>query len=340
MRIDGFGRSVESASRRKFIAATCGGGMVALGGCLSSDGDTGDDSRNDDEGESDGTELNGEVVVTGSSTVFPISEAMRNRFTEVHPNVTVRVQSTGSGGGFEDHFCPGDADINAASRPIKPSERDHCTGNDVSPIEMRIAGDALTVAVSTENDWADCLSFDQLAQIWGSGGAETWADIDPSWPDEQFELYGPDTTSGTYDWFTTNVVGDAGPHRSDYVGTEDDTIIVQGLEDSQYAMGYFGYGYYAENADRVTALRVKRTESDDCGEPSLQAARNGSYPMARPLFIYPAEEALQREPVAEFVRFYLENSTASWIAEDVNYVPSSDEQADENLQALDSAVNS
>ncbi|MDS0478538.1 PstS family phosphate ABC transporter substrate-binding protein [Natrinema sp. 1APR25-10V2] len=336
MQNDRFGRSVERVSRRKLLTTVGGGGTAALAGCLSSESDDGSESEpeSDDGDESSDDGLSGEVVVTGSSTAFPISQAMRDRFMAKHPNVTVTVKSTGSGGGFENHFCPGDSDINAASRPIKTAEQDHCTGNGVTPVEMQIAGDALTMAVSTENDWVDCMSFDQLAQIWGEGGAETWADIDSSWPDEPFELYGPDTTSGTYDWFSANVVGDAG-HRSDYVGTEDDTTIVQGLEGSPYAMGYFGYGYYAENADRVKALDIKANASDACAEPTLEAAKTGSYPMARPLFIYPSEEALQREVVSEFVRFYLENSTADWIAEEVNYVPSSEEQAGENLSALE-----
>ncbi|WP_408957819.1 PstS family phosphate ABC transporter substrate-binding protein [Natrinema sp. 74] len=318
-------RSVEGVSRRRLLATVGGGGTVALGGCLSSESDGGSEG---------GDGLSGEVIVTGSSTVYPISKAMRDRFTAKHPNVTVRVKSTGSGGGFENHYCPGDADINAASRPIEAGERDHCTGNGVTPVEMQIASDALTMAVSTENNWVDCLSFDQLARIWKQGGAETWADIDPTWPDEPVELYGPDTTSGTYDWFTANVVGDAG-HRSDYVGTEDDTTIVQGLEASPYAMGYFGYGYYAENADRVKALKIKADATDACAEPTLQAAKAGTYPMARPLFIYPSEEALQRDPVFEFVKFYIENSTADWIAEEVNYVPSSEEQASENMATLE-----
>ncbi|WP_222918197.1 phosphate ABC transporter substrate-binding protein PstS family protein [Natrinema sp. SYSU A 869] len=335
MRIDQFDGALRGVSRRQFITATGVGGATALAGCLGSDTDDDDDPETTDQGEPGGSEeLSGEVTVTGSSTVYPISEEMAARFMAENPAVTVTVESTGSGGGFERHFCPGDSDINGASRQIKSTEKNHCAENDVTPVEMQIAGDALTMAVSTENTWADCLSFDELARIWSEDGAETWAEIDSDWPDEEFELYGPDTTSGTYDWFTQTVVSRVGPHRSDYVGTEDDTTIVQGLEESPYAMGYFGFSYYAENEDRVTALDIKANKGDACGEPSLQAASDGTYPMARPLFMYPSAEALQREEVSEFVRFYLEKATAEWIADNVNYVPSSDEQSAANLDRL------
>ncbi|SEV80774.1 PstS family phosphate ABC transporter substrate-binding protein [Natrinema salifodinae] len=315
-----FGRSVDAVSRRKFIAATGALSATALAGCSET---------------TDSDDLSGEVVVTGSSTVFPISDAMAERFMEENPAVNVTVDPTGSGGGFENYFCPGDADVNGASRPIKSEEEDHCGENDVTPVEMEIGGDALTMAVSPENDWVDCMSFDEMAQIWEDGGADTWSDVNSEWPDEEIVRYGPDTTSGTYDWFTENVVGEAGNHTTDYEGTEDDNTIVQALENDPYAMGYFGYAYYSENEDRVKALEVKESEGDECAEPSLQAASDGTYPMARPLYIYPSEEALESEEVYEFVNYYLENSTEDWIADDVGYVPSSDDQADENLSTLE-----
>jgi len=338
MRRDQFGRSLEGVSRRNFLTTTGGVTAAAFAGCLGNETSSDDEPTGNGQDETEGSGgLSGDVSVTGSSTVYPISDAMATRFMETHPNVTVTVDSTGSGGGFANHFCPGDSDINAASRPIKDAEKTHCGKNNVTPVEMQIAGDALTVAVSTENTWADCLSFEQLAQIW-SGGAQTWADLNADWPNEPFELYGPDTTSGTYDWFSQHVVSRAGSHRSDYVSTEDDETIVQGLESSPYAIGYFGYAYYAQNKDRIKALAIKANEGDACGDPSLQAAKTGTYPMARPLFIYPSEEALQREAVAAFVRFYLENSTADWIAEEVSYVPSSDKQAQTNFQTLEKIV--
>ncbi|ELY66397.1 PstS family phosphate ABC transporter substrate-binding protein [Natronococcus jeotgali] len=320
-----YATSAGGVSRRKLLGAVGSAGAVAVAGC--SETNTGDESG-------DG-ELSGEVVVKGSSTVFPISDEMGQRFMEEYPGVNVTVDSTGSGGGFENHFCPGDADINGASRLIKSEEEDHCAENDVTPVEMEVAGDAVTMAVSPENDWVDCMSFDEMAQIWQEGGAETWADVNDDWPDEEFVLYGPDTTSGTFDWFTENVVGDAGNHRTDYEPTEDDNIIVEGIEDDPHAIGYFGYAYYEENQDRVKALGVRESEDDDCGDPGLQAASEGAYPMARPLFVYPSEEALQREEVAEFMRFYIENSSADWIADEVGYVPANQDIVDENLSTLE-----
>ncbi|OAQ54589.1 hypothetical protein HTG_03270 [Natrinema mahii] len=317
-----FGR--DAVSRRKFIAATGAVGAVALAGCSETSDEDGDG------------ELSGQVIVKGSSTVFPISDEMAQRFMEEYPKVNVTTDSTGSGGGFENHFCPGDADINGASRPIKSEEEDHCAENDVTPMEMHIAGDALTVAVSPDNDWVDSMTFDELAQIWGDDSATLWSDVNSDWPDKELELYGPDTTSGTYDWFTENVNG--GSHRTEYEGTEDDNTIIQGLENSPYAMGYFGYAYYSENEDRVKALDIAESESDDPASPSLPAAKDGTYPLARPLFVYPSEEAVQREPVYEFMKFYLENSNADWIADEVGYVPANQDMVDENMSALESAA--
>ncbi|WP_254531341.1 PstS family phosphate ABC transporter substrate-binding protein [Natrinema gelatinilyticum] len=325
-----FGR--DAVSRREFMAATGAVSAVAIAGCTEN---TGEGNGNGGNGNGGG-DLSGQVIVKGSSTVFPISDEMAQRFMDENPGVNVTVDSTGSGGGFENHFCPGNADINGASRPIKSEEEDHCAENDVTPIEMHIAGDALTMAVSPDNDWVDCMSFDEMEQIWGENAASTWSEVNSDWPDEEILRYGPDTTSGTYDWFTANVSG--GSHTTDYEGTEDDNTIIQGLTNSPYAIGYFGYAYYAENQDRVKALDVKETESDDCGTPDLQAASEGTYPMARPLFIYPSEEAVQREEVYEFLKFYLENSNASWIADDVGYVPSNQDMVDENMSALDNAA--
>ncbi|WP_254769380.1 PstS family phosphate ABC transporter substrate-binding protein [Salinilacihabitans rarus] len=320
------GRRVDAVSRRKLLAATGSIGALAVAGCSENEASDGGDGGSD--------ALSGEVVVTGSSTVFPISDRMAEEFMAEH-DVNVPVDSTGSGGGFENHFCPGDSDINGASRPIKDAEVASCGDQGVTPVEFHVAGDALTMAVSPENDWVDCMTFDEMAQIWQEDGAETWADVDPDWPDEEFELFGPDTTSGTFDWFTENVVGEAGNHRDDYEPTEDDNIIIQGLEQNPYAIGYFGYAYYAENQDRVKALEVRETADDECGEPSLQAASDGTYPMARPLFIYASEDAIQREEVAAFLEFYLENASADFVADEIGYVPSSDKMVEENLATLE-----
>jgi phosphate transport system substrate-binding protein len=342
-------RPGESVSRRKFIVATGATGTAALAGCTGgSDGDDsgeetsgGNDDSSDqsDDGSDQSTEggeetLSGEVVITGSSTVFPVSDAMAERFMENNPEVNVTVDSTGSGGGFENHFCPGDSDVNGASRPIKDSEKQHCADNGVSPVEFHIAGDALTVAVNNNADWVDSMTFDELSQIWRKDGAETWSDVRDDWPDEPLELFGPASTSGTYDWFNENVVGEEYDHTAQHEPTEEDNLIVQGIQDSEYAMGYFGYAYYNENSDSVKAVKIAAEEGDEPTEPSLANAKDGSYPMARPLFIYPSEEAIQRKPVYEFLSFYLEKAETDLVQE-IGYVPSSVEMRDENLSKLD-----
>ncbi|WP_224334400.1 PstS family phosphate ABC transporter substrate-binding protein [Haloprofundus halobius] len=332
----------DSVSRRKFLVGAGSAGVVGLAGCTTNpgassggSGGSGDNgsSGNDSEGGSSG-DLSGEVIVKGSSTVYPVSEAMAEEFMTEH-DVNVSVDSTGSGGGFQNHFCPGNADINGASRPIKESEKELCSENDVEPVEFQVASDALTVAVNNKADWVDCLSFDQLAQIWQPDGAETWSDINSEWPDEEFDLYGPASSSGTFDWFIENVIGEEGSLRSDYEPTEDDNRIIQGIEGSEYAMGFFGYAYYEENRDNVKAVQIKKNEDGNCTKPSIENAKSGDYPMARPLFIYAAQSSLEeKEQVYAFVEYYLEQAETDIVSQ-IGYVPSSAELRDENLSKLE-----
>jgi phosphate transport system substrate-binding protein len=321
-----------TATRRNFLTVAGGVGAAGLAGCITEPSGPGTDGTGGNDGTDGG--LSGEVVITGSSTVFPISDAMAEQFMQAHPEVNVTVDSTGSGGGFENHFCPGDSDVNGASRPIKDSEVEKCQRNDVEPVEFHVAGDALTMAVNNEADWVDCMTFDELSQVWREDGAQKWSDVRDDWPDEAFELFGPASTSGTYDWFNENVVGEDHAHTSSHEPTEDDNLIVQGIEDSTHAMGYFGYAYYSESSDRVKAVKIKEAEGDECTEPSLANAKDGSYPMARPLFIYPSEEAIQREVVYEFLNFYLEEAETDLVQE-IGYVPSSEQMRDDNLDKLD-----
>ncbi|MGZ0748292.1 phosphate ABC transporter substrate-binding protein PstS family protein [Haloparvum sp. AD34] len=318
----------DSMNRRRFLTATGAAATVGLAGCTSTD-----------QGEGTGTEagLSGEVVITGSSTVFPVSDTMAELFMEEHADVNVTVDSTGTGGGFENHFCPGNSDINGASRPITDSEVENCTGNDVEPVEFEIAADALTVAVNNEADWVDCMTFDELRQIWMGDGAEKWSDVRDDWPDEQIELFGPASTSGTYDYFNEHVLGEDTQHTTDHEPTEEDNLIVQGIQDSKYAMGYFGYAYYSENQDLVKAVEIKKGDDGECTPPSLDNAKDGSYPLARPLFIYANEESLQNEAVYEFTKFYLEKAESDRVKE-IGYVPSSSDQVEENLSTLEDAV--
>jgi phosphate transport system substrate-binding protein len=284
-----------------------------------------------------GTALSGDVAVAGSSTVYPITLEVANRFMDDHPEVSVSVSSTGTGGGFADFFCPGKTDVNDASRPISEAEMAACAANGVDPVPFRVATDALTVVVNTAADWLDCVRPAELAAIWREDGAERWADVNEAWPDEPIELYGPTSASGTFDYFAERVLGDVETHRTDYTGTEQDNTIVQSVADSRYAMGYLGFAYYRRNADRVAALSI-RDGDDDCVAPSLDAARTGRYrPLSRPLFIYVDRAALDRAVVRAFVAAYLEAAPSDLVRE-VGYVPVSEAEAASNWRRFDAAT--
>jgi len=283
-------------------------------------------------------ELSGEVQIAGSSTVFPVATAMAEEFRKIHPDVQISVSSTGSGGGFSNFFCPGKTDINNASRPIKPEELKQCYDNGVNPIQMRIATDALTVVVNEENDWADCMTPKQLKKIWRPNNpAQTWSDINSDWPDEEIELYGAASTSGTFDYFTETIMGEEDAHRSDYSATEHDNTIVQGVSGSKHAMGYFGFAYYSQNPDQVKAVAIDN--GNGCVKPSLDTASAGEYkPLARPLFIYPSQSALQnKSQVREFVKYFVKNSTQDIVAQ-VGYVPVNRDVMLKNLGKIANAV--
>lgn len=309
-----------STSRRQFLLTAGVVGSASLGGCIENvtERGEGDDAA--------------EVVVTGSSTVFPVSDTMAEDFMGSH-DVNVTVDSTGTGGGFQNHFCPGDSAINGASRRITDEELSRCGANDVEPIEFQVGADALTVAVNNAATWVDCVTFEELSRIWRTDGVEQWSDVRSDWPDEEIGLFGPPPTSGTYDWFAENVIGEEYEHTADHEQTEEDNILLKGIEDNDHAMGYFGYAYYDENSDRVKALEIEREEGDGCTEPSLENASDGSYPMARPLFIYVDRNALDRKPVFDFVSYYLKRAATELVTE-IGYVPTNEEVRDENLLKL------
>lgn len=319
-------------SRRSFLAGAAATGAVAAAGCTSNTGTETDDG------------LSGDIDISGSSTVFPLSVAMRGEFTaeDVHPDVDISINSTGSGGGFTNYFCTGDTDFNNASRPITETEEEQCSSNDVTPVELKVATDAVTVVVNNEADWFgedDCVTVEELAEIWSAETKPTtWSDVNGDWPDEEIQLYGPTTASGTFDYFKEEILDEEVEHRSDYQSTEQDNQIINGVANSQYAIGYMGYAYYSENTDRVTALAIDN--GDGCVKPTLETASSGEYqPLSRPLFTYPARSALAEEHVAEFARFWLENSTSREIvADEVGYVPNTEEERDEMLDRLESAI--
>jgi phosphate transport system substrate-binding protein len=341
------GTNRELLSRRNFLVASGAVGVAGLAGCTenpsggesggSGDGGGGEGGQGTSTGDS--SSLSGTINIAGSSTVFPLATQMKSEFQSEYPDVKINVQSTGSGGGFQNHFCPGDTDFNNASRPIKKEERQLCSDNGVEPIELKVATDALTVIVNNEADWLDCITLEELAQIWGpDSSATTWSDVNSDWPDEELNLFGPSQASGTFDYFTEVVVGEEGSSRSDYRATENDSVIIQGVSENEYAMGYLGFAYYTENSDRVKALGIDA--GDGCVEPSLETAKSGEYsPLSRPLFTYPAKSSLAEEHVAEFARFWMENSTSKEIvADNVGYVPNGEDEKAEMMDRLETAI--
>ncbi len=336
----------SAASRRNFLAATGAVGALALAGCSSNpqatDGDGGDGGDGGSEGTTTQETLSGEIKIAGSSTVFPLATQMKQSFQEDHPEVSISIQSTGSGGGFQNHFCPGRTDFNNASRPIKESEQQLCADNDVEPVELKVATDALTVIVNPDADWIDSITVEELRQIWSADSPpQNWSDVNSDWPDEEFNLFGPTDASGTFDYFVEAIIGEDGPgHRQDHQATEQDRTIINGVSNNQYAMGYMGFAYYTENQDAVKALAID--DGDGPVEPTLETAKSGEYtPLARPLFTYPKNEALARDEVREFATFWMENSSnRQLVADEVGYVPLGDEEQQTQMDTLQSAIDS
>lgn len=264
----------------------------------------------------------GSVQIDGSSTVYPLTAVAAEDFQGANPGVRVTVGSSGTGGGFE-KFCRGETDANNASRPIKDDEAADCEANGVTFAPLTMAVDALTVVVNKDNDWATCLTTDQLAQIWGPDSTiQSWNEVDPSFPDEPLALFGPGTDSGTFDYFTGEINGEEGASRTDFTPSEDDNVIVQGVSGSKGGLGYFGFTYFEENADNLKAVAID--SGAGCVEPSVETARDGSYtPLSRPLFVYVSAQAMQRPEVASFFQYYVENDSA--IAEAALYIPLSEE---------------
>lgn len=324
----------DTTTRRKFLAATGGAAStILLSGCMDDGGGNGGDGGN-------GGGLSGQINIAGSSTVFPLATAIAEEFRRQHPDVEISISSTGSGGGFQNHFCPGNTDFNNASRPIQPEEEQLCSENGVEPVELKVATDALTVVVNNDADWVDCVTVEELEQIWQPNGATSWSDVRSEWPDQEFELYGAASTSGTFDYFTEVVMGEEGRHRQDYSATERDRNIVQGVSGSEAAMGYFGFSYYFNNPDQVKALEIENPDTGECVAPGIDTASSGAYsPLARPLFTYPATDALAEEHVAEFARFFVGNSTnEDIVAQQVGYVPNTEETMQEMLDRLNQAI--
>ncbi|MGF1523386.1 MAG: PstS family phosphate ABC transporter substrate-binding protein [Leptolyngbyaceae cyanobacterium] len=270
-------------------------------------------------------QLSGDIAIDGSSTVFPISEAMAEDFMNENSDVNVTVGVSGTGGGFR-KFCAGETDISNASRGIKPEEVEACEAAGVEFIELLVGIDALTVVVSEENDFLSDITLEQLNAIWGpeaEGTVTRWNQVDPSWPNAPIRLFGPGTDSGTFDFFTEEVNGEGGASRADYTASEDDNILVLGVSRDPNALGYFGLSYYLENQATLEAVAV------DGELPDPEAV--GAYPLARPLYIYVSTAALEKPEVNAFVEYYLTTARDSDIVTQVGYIPRSDEEYTEAL---------
>jgi len=262
--------------------------------------------------------LRGTVSLDGSSTVFPISEAVAEEFGGVQPRVRVTVGVSGTGGGFKKFFA-GEIDINDASRPIKGKELNRAEETGIEFIELPVAFDGLSVVVNRKNYWVDHLTTAELKKIWRPGSTvKMWSDVRSGWPQQPVRLYGPGTDSGTFDYFTETINGKSGASRPDYTSSEDDNALVQGISGDVNAMGYFGFAYYVANKDKLKLVPVDGGNGPVA--PSLKTINNGDYaPLSRPIFIYVRSTALDRPEVKALTAFYIEN--AAVLATEVGYIP-------------------
>jgi phosphate transport system substrate-binding protein len=321
-------------------------GSLASAACGDDDddgADGGDNGGSSGEIVTDGfayEELSGSLDIDGSSTVFPISQAVAEEFNAVASDVQVAVGFVGTGGGFE-RFCRGEIQISNASRPIDEDEVQACADEGIENIvEFQVAIDALTVVVNPDNDWATCMTAEQLHMAFVDGGATKWSELDPSWPDEEIVFYYPGADSGTFDYFVEAIIEDSAPegteepsHRSDGTSSEDDNVLVGGVEGDKNAIGYFGFAYFQGEGENLKAVEIDN--GDGCVAPTFDNALSGAYePLSRPLFVYSSEALLgEREEVLGFMKFYLDNTVL--LASEVGYVSLPDDLLAEQQAKLE-----
>jgi phosphate transport system substrate-binding protein len=263
------------------------------------------------------------VKVDGSSTVYPITEAVAEEFQKSKKNaVKVTVGISGTGGGFK-KFCRGETDISDASRPILKKEMDECKAAGIEYYELPVAFDALTVVINPKNSFIKALTVEELKKMWepGAQGKVTrWNQVNPAWPDAPLKLFGAGSDSGTFDYFTEAIVGKAKSSRGDYTASEDDNVLVQGVARDANAIGYFGFAYYVENKDKLKAVPIVEKAGKAPVAPSVESVINGTYqPLARPIFIYVNAKSLGKPEVKEFVEYYMKNGAK--LSKEVKYVP-------------------
>ena len=279
----------------------------------------------------------GKIEIDGSSTVYPISQAVAEEFMKEHPKVTVRVNISGTGGGFK-RFKEGDLDICDASRPIEKNELEACQKNNVAFVDLKIGIDGISVVVNPQNTWCKALTVEQLKTLWQAGSKlKTWNELDPSFPNQKIILYGPDTDSGTFDYFTEVICGKRGNSRTDYTPNSNDNVLIQGVQGDAGAIGYFGYAYYVLNKQTIRALPIAPKDGAPVA-PTDETILNGQYkPLSRPLFLYVSKKALARPETVAFVKFYLDRGPS--LVKEVHYIPLPAQGYEESRSRFKAAIS-
>ncbi len=291
---------------------------VALSASLAACGNANENGSNSASTSSAASNLTGKVVIDGSSTVYPITSAVAEEFRNAQSGVEVSVAASGTGGGMK-KFVAGEIDICDASRPIKQEEIDKAKANGIEYVELEVAYDGISVVVNKDNTWVDSITVEELNKIWAKDSTvKTWKDVNPNWPDQPLKLYGPGTDSGTFEYFSEVINKKAKEARTDFTPSEDDNVLVQGIAGDKNALGYFGFSYYEENADKLKVLKIDAGKGPI--EPTFDTIKDKSYaPLSRPLFIYVNKAKLDQPQVKEFVNFYLAN--AADLTKEVGYIP-------------------
>lgn len=299
-------------------AAAAAAATLALGGLAACGSDDEESSSGSTTGGDTAQNVSGKVAIDGSSTVGPFAQAAVEQFKGENPDVDIPVGQSGTGGGFE-KFCAGETDISNASRPIEDDETELCRKNGITPTEIQVANDGIAIATNPGLEIKD-MTVAQLKKLWQNSSVKKYSDIDPSFPDTDVSLFGPGTDSGTFDFFTEEVNGEEGKTRKDYQPSEDDNVLVQGVTGDQGGLGYFGFSYYEQNADKLNLVSI------DGVAPSKETIQDGSYkPLSRPIFMYVSDKAIKKPQVKAFMDFVIANQAT--IAENSQIVPMTDEQA-------------
>ncbi|MDB4835348.1 PstS family phosphate ABC transporter substrate-binding protein [Cyclobacteriaceae bacterium] len=290
--------------------------------------------------EKKGNGISGDIEINGSSTVYPVTSAVAEFFMDENEDVNITVGQSGTGGGFK-MFVRGETDINDASRPIKEKEINNCKENNVKSHEITVAYDGIAVAVNKDNDFIDYLTVEELNKIWSDSEnkATKWSDIRAEWPAKDIKLYGPGEASGTYDYFCEVIVGKKGSPRNDYNASENDNVLVKGVADDKYAMGYFGYSYYVDNKDKLKVIPIDGGNGPIA--PSLETVMNKTYsPLSRPLFIYVSDAAAKKAQVVAFINYYLDNVANEELVNSIKHIPLPSNEVADQKKAFNTFVES